>query len=151
MKELISDEIRSWIGRSDPPVRVLVTRREIQKYAVATEQKLPKYLAGDEAPPMILFGLFREVFPLDKLGPDGLPGATLTPDLPLKRVMAGGTETEYFRPIKPGDELVATKTLTDIYEKQGKTGPLIFLVYEMKVETLDGKPVATEKQSRILR
>ena len=151
MSGMITDEIRSWIGKSDPPVRVLVTRRDIQKYAVATEQKLRKYLDGDEAPPMILFGLFREVYPLDKLGQDGLPAATLTPELPLKRVMAGGTETRYFRAIHPGDELVATKTLVDIYEKQGKSGPLIFLVYEMKVETPSGEPVAIEKQSRILR
>lgn len=151
MKELITDEIRSWIGRSDTPVQVLLTRREIQKYAVATEQKLPKYLAGDEAPPMMLSTLFREIFPLDKYESDGRPPDTLTPDLPLKRVMAGGTETEFFCPIRPGDELVATKTLTDIYAKQGKTGPLIFLVYEMKVETPDGKPVATAKQTRILR
>ena len=65
MAELITDEIRAWIGRSDPPQRVEVTRRDIIKYSMATEQHLEKYRHGDEAPPMFLFGLLRPIAPLE--------------------------------------------------------------------------------------
>ncbi|MEQ9123577.1 MAG: acyl dehydratase, partial [Alphaproteobacteria bacterium] len=59
MSGLVDEAARAWIGRSQPPVKVEVSRRDIQKYAVATEQRQQKYLDGDEAPPMFLFGLLR--------------------------------------------------------------------------------------------
>ena len=67
---LLTPEIKGWIGRSEAPVTVEVSRREIQKYAVATEQIREAYLLGDEAPPMFVFGLFRPVVPI-RAGPPG--------------------------------------------------------------------------------
>jgi 3-methylfumaryl-CoA hydratase len=46
---------------------------------------------------------------------------------------------------------VGTLSLSDIFEKQGSSGPLIFLVYELKVENGDGEPVMDESQTRIVR
>lgn len=151
MSTLITPEIKAWIGKSEPPYREEVTRRDIIKYAVATEQRLQKYLDGDEAPPMFLFGILRRVTPLNKLGPDGIAAQSLLPPLPLKRVMAGGTNMQIYRPVKPGDVLLATRSLVDIYEKSGSTGPLIFLVYELNVTTEDGEPVVKERTTRIVR
>ncbi|MCB1747068.1 MAG: MaoC family dehydratase N-terminal domain-containing protein [Gammaproteobacteria bacterium] len=151
MSDLITDDIRAWIGRADPPLEFEVTRRDIVKYAIATEQRQAKYLAGDEAPPMFLFGADRPLVGLDELGPDGLRRDTLTPELPLKRVMAGGIRQRYHRPIRAGDRLVIEKSITDIYEKQGSSGPLIFVVYEITVKTADGELVMQETQTRINR
>ena len=151
MGDLITPEIRAWIGRSESIPRIEVTRRDIVKYASATEQRLDKFRRGDEAPPMYLFGALRPVVPLEQLGPDGIPNHALLPELPLKRVMAGGTKIKYHRPVKPGDVLVGTHTLTDIYEKKGSTGPLIFIVYELKVATESGEPIMDETQTRIIR
>ena len=151
MPSLVSDKARSWIGRSQPPVHVEVTRRDIQKYAVATEQRQQKFLDGDEAPPMFLFGLLRPIVPLEGLGPDGIARDGFLPDFPLKRIMAGGTEMTYHRPLRPGDKLIATKTLADIQEKQGGTGPLIFVSYDLTVETEDGEVVVEERSTRIIR
>ncbi|MBM4204612.1 MAG: MaoC family dehydratase, partial [Gammaproteobacteria bacterium] len=49
---MLTAEHKAWIGREEAPVHVEVSRRDIIKYAIATEQTQPKYLAGDEAPPM---------------------------------------------------------------------------------------------------
>jgi 3-methylfumaryl-CoA hydratase len=100
---------------------------------------------------MFLFGTSVPLAPLAELGPDGLRADSLMPELPLKRVMAGGIKQRYHRPIKPGDVLFITRTLTDIYEKQGSSGPLIFITYEISVTTEDGEPVMDETQSRINR
>ena len=151
MSELITPEIRAWVGRVAPTPRVEVTRQDIIKYAVATEQRQARYLRGDEAPPMFLFGALREVVPIDALGPDGLPPASMLPALPLKRVMAGGTKTRYTRPVRPGDVLMGKRTLADIYSKQGASGPLIFVVVEIEVETEAGEPIMRETQTRIIR
>ncbi len=148
---LITPEIRAWIGRSEAFAPIEVSRRDIMKYAVATEQRIEKYLRGDEAPPMFLYGLMFPIVPIARLGPDGLPQRALQPTLPLKRVMAGGTKTRYHRAVKPGDVLVGSLTLSDIYAKSGSTGPLLFVVYTLHVETANGEPVMDETQTRIAR
>lgn len=148
---ILTEEARRMIGACEPPQRIEISRRDIMKYAVATEQKLDKYLNGDEAPPMFMFGAVRPVVPIDQLGPDGIASASLNPKLPLKRVMAGGTKTLYFRPVKPGDVLLATRSLIDMYEKTGSQGPLVFLVYKLEVKTETGDPVMEETQTRIVR
>ena len=151
MSNLLTPEIRQWIGRSAQPQRLEITRRDIVKYAIATQQRLKKYQDGDEAPPMFLFNAHQPLVQIPALRTDGLTVDPLLPDLPLKRVMAGGIKNTYHRPIRPGDILVFTRTLTDIYEKEGSTGPLIFVVYTMRVETENGELVMEETRRRIFR
>jgi hydroxyacyl-ACP dehydratase HTD2-like protein with hotdog domain len=151
MTQLITDEIRTWIGRAEQPIRFEVSRRDIVKYSLATEQRDEKYLRGDEAPPMFLFGADRPPTAIQDLGPDGLRQDPLLPDLPLKRVMAGGVKQRHFHPIRPGDVLLIARSITDIYEKHGSSGALIFVVYDISVTTEDGVLVMQQTQSRIVR
>ncbi len=151
MTTLLNDEIRAWIGRADTAQRVEITRRDIIKYAIATEQQEARYLQGDEAPPMFLFGADRPLAALAQMGPDGLRPDSLLPVLPLKRVMAGGVKQRYHRPLVPGDVVHLKRTLRDIYEKQGASGPLIFVVYEIDVTDASGQLVMQETQTRIVR
>ena len=151
MTELVTDNIRQWIGRSSPSVEFEVSRRDIIKYSIATQQQQDKYLSGDEAPPMFLFGADRPLSRLDELGPDGLRRDGLMPELPLKRVMAGGIKQRYHRPVKPGDKLTITRTIADIFEKQGSSGPLIFIVYDLTVVDDNDQLVMRETQTRINR
>jgi 3-methylfumaryl-CoA hydratase len=149
---LLTDEHRQWIGREGEPVTVEVSRRDIVKYAIATEQRLEKYLRGDEAPPMFVFNLFGALRPIAELRADGLArGQGAGPSLPLKRVMAGGSELIQHRPIRPGDRLTATSRITDLTEKSGAQGPLIFTVRSMRVVDASGAPVLEEIQSAIAR
>lgn len=151
MTTLLNDEVRAWIGRSDTPQRVEITRRDIIKYAIASEQRETRYLQGDEAPPMFLFGADRPLSALAQLEPDGLRADALLPVLPLKRVMAGGVKQRYHRALVPGDVVHLKRTLRDIYEKQGASGPLIFVVYEIDVTDANGQLVMQETQTRIVR
>ncbi len=149
---LLTAELKAALGRQLPPVRAEVSRREIRKYSVATGQTLQRFLDGDEAPPMFLFGLFLPIVPREQLTHDGLPpDSGLVPELPLKRVMAGGTQQTWYRGVYPGDVLVSRLTLIDLFEKEGAQGPLIFAVVENRVETENGEPVMTERSTRIAR
>lgn len=151
MSGLLTSEVLACIGKSAPPQTELVTRRDIRKYAVATGQRLRKYLVGDEAPPLFHVALFWDIVELDRLLPDGLSVDPLLPEFPLKRAMAGGWKTRFYRRIVPGDELVATRILSDIYEKAGSSGPLIFYEITRDIRTTAGEPVLAEKMTRILR
>ena len=65
--------------------------------------------------------------------------------------MAGGLHIDYHRPVYPGDWLTATRTLTNIYEKSGRSGLLLFYEVTMEIVDDDGELVITEKTTRILR
>lgn len=150
MTDLLSDEHRAWIGHEEAVVQIEVSRRDIIKYSIATEQCREKYLKGDEAPLMFVFNLFKVPQQLTDLRPDGLPkNLNEGIDLPLDRVMAGGTEITQHRPIRPGDQLTGTTTIKDLYEKDGRQGPLIFTVRELNVVDSEGEPVFTEIQTSI--
>ena len=151
MSSLLSKELLANIGKQAPPRTEVVTRRDIRKYAIATGQRDPRFLAGDLAPPLYHVALFWDVVPLEELTPDGVSIDKLLPKFPLERAMAGGLNIEYHRDIFPGDVLIANRTLTDIYEKQGRQGPLIFYEIIMEVSTEGGEKVLTEKTTRILR
>ena len=149
---LLSEEQLSWIGHEDDPIEIEVSRRDIIKYSMATEQRQQKYLDGDEAPLMFIFNLFTQPVPVEQLRVDGLArGHQKGPSLPLKRVMAGGKDVEVFRPIKSGHKLVGINRIKDIYEKSGKQGPLIFTEREFEVKDQDGVPVFTETETSIAR
>jgi 3-methylfumaryl-CoA hydratase len=150
LDELLTDEMRAAIGTCESFGPIEVARREIVKYAVATEQRLERFRSGDEAPPMFLFGLLRPVLPHDELDEDGLSADPLLPELPLSRVMAGGTKMRIYQPICAGDVLQATRTLVDMREKKGRSGQLIFVHYELRVTNEAGELVALETQTRIL-
>jgi len=149
---LLTDEIRALIGTEVAPFEFEVSRNDIRKYAAATGQRQQRYLDGDEAPLMFLFSAMMPVIPLSELLPDGRqPDSPLIPELPLKRIMAGGSEYQVHGRILPGQVLVCRQKLADLYEKQGGSGPLIFMVFENRFETRDGEPVVTELLTRIAR
>jgi hydroxyacyl-ACP dehydratase HTD2-like protein with hotdog domain len=151
MSGLLTPAMLAHVGRERPPRTELVTRREIRKYAIATGQRLRKYLDGDEAPPLFHLALFWDVVEKDQLAPDGVTVDPLLPALPLTRAMAGGITVRYHRPVRPGDWLVARRTLTDLYEKSGRSGPLLFYEVTLEVTCESGEPVLTERTTRLLR
>ncbi|MFT5579362.1 MAG: hydroxyacyl-ACP dehydratase HTD2-like protein with hotdog domain [Paraglaciecola psychrophila] len=151
MTQLLSAEVLAFIGHRSAARTELASRREIRKYSIATDQRQRKFLDGDEAPPMFYLPLFWDVVELSELTPDGVSIDSLLPEFPLKRAMAGGLKIDYHRPIMPGDSLTATRTLTDIYQKNGSKGPLIFYQVVMEIVDESGRQVVTEKTTRILR
>jgi hydroxyacyl-ACP dehydratase HTD2-like protein with hotdog domain len=147
----LDPEILAQVGRTSERQTELVTRRDIRKYSIATGQRTPRFLAGDEAPPTFHVALFWPLVPIDQLAPDGVAPDPMFPRVPGKRPMAGGLEIEYHRPIRPGDVLTATRTLANIREKQGSSGSLVFVEVVMRVVDDHGRPVLTETATRIYR
>ena len=148
---VLTQDVLAHIGRNDEPRTEVVTRRDIRKYSVATNQTRQRYLDGDVAPPLYHVALFWDVVPLNELSEDGVSIDKLLPKFPLERAMAGGLEINYHRKIYPGDVLIGQRTLTDIYEKEGRSGPLIFYEVVLDIRLESGEPVITEKTTRILR
>ncbi len=162
-ESLITDEIRSWIGREVPPWTIEVTRRDVARFAVATDDLNPLYLDEDRAkqsryggliaPPLFYMAPLTEPVPETELRADGLPfeGKFPVPPTPLPRLMDGGTEVEFLQPVRVGDVLTGRSQITDIYQKEGRSGPLIFVQRETTFTNQNGELVLIEKGATILR
>lgn len=129
---LITDEIRSYIGRESPPYVVEVDKTAVRMFARAVGHTDPIFYDEEHARSM---GHRSLVAPPGFLGhapwrPKD-PGVPLRlPPLPVKRRLAGGNEVEYFATVCAGDTLTATVRIKDISERMGSAGPMVFITLE---------------------
>ncbi len=56
-----------------------------------------------------------------------LPG-TVQYSLPGTVQVDGGTQWQYFEPIRPGDRITQFRKIIDVYQRHGSAGPLIFII-----------------------
>ena len=164
---ILNDELLSWIGRENEPETAEVTLAEIQRYAnaVSLRGQNPLYFDEEQAKASPYGGLiapfqfsyipFSSMAETDTLAEDGIPrsgsGNSLSPPIPLPRAMAGGTEVEYMRPIRPGDRLTRRSKVTDMTERQGRTGPLVFTTIETTYRDEKDEPVVIVRSTSISR
>ena len=164
-ESLITDEARAMIGtESEPVTGYPVTEHEIRRYAYAVDDLNPLWTdpeyarstrqSGIVAPPLfysIPFGIDR---PLAELREDGVAKGwqgRLMPPLRATRAMAGGTEVEFFRHIRPGDILTFRSRLADVYEREGRSGRLAFVISETTYTNQRDEVVCVVKTTQIVR
>ncbi|MDY6935973.1 MAG: MaoC family dehydratase N-terminal domain-containing protein [Spirochaetota bacterium] len=66
-------------------------------------------------------------------------------------VLDGGVEFDLFIPIRPGDVLVSSAKVADIYEKEGKSGASLFGVIETTFTNQNGDVVTKARMTVIGR
>ena len=62
-----------------------------------------------------------------------------------------GKDIEIGAPIRPGDVLTASSTVHDIYEKTGRSGTMVFIVFRTTVTNQRGETVAVVDQKMMFR
>ncbi len=149
------------IGRETPvEIGYPVLEEEIRKYRAAYDEQDPSDatpgVAGEHviAPPLFYTIPFAKKWALNGLREDGLAASSeenLRPKLSLTRNMFGGVEIEFFEPVRSGDVLQRQSRLADIYQRDGKTGPLIFAITETTYSNQRGETVCKERTTSIAR
>lgn len=127
----LTDDLKARIGRWTEPSVIEVEKGAIRRFAQAVEDGNPLYAdeeyarstrhGGIVCPP----GFFG--WPVKDVAPDWLPNLV---GRPFEQVLNTGNETEFYRPVRPGDVLVCTTRLADAYEKKGSGGTLLFVILE---------------------
>ena len=125
------------VGQKFNEFSFIVERGKIKEFVQAIGDGNPLYTdkAAAEAagyPDVIVPPTFLTIMD-NWAGPDFDQRCRLLEIDPLK-VLHAEQGYEYLKPIHPGDELTAVIEVTDIYEKQGKSGKMTFIV--MKKEYL---------------
>jgi acyl dehydratase len=160
---VITEEARRWADREYPRFEMQVTATDIAKFAHATGETNPIHFDKEAAaaagyPDVIAPTLFPYVVrmhasalvPPDQLEPDGSPSADVPP-LPTRRAMAGETSVVFGEPIVAGDLITVEKRLAQMYEKEGRSGPLVFVEMEFTFTNQRDEMVARENFTRIYR
>ncbi len=81
----------------------------------------------------------------------GRPTNRLPHPPPFRRGVRGGNRYQFFRPIRVGDEITVVRKITDLKEKQGKSGPLVLMSYEMKYTNQHGEILGLNTETVIFR
>jgi len=143
---LITDELRAAIGRESPAVTYEVDNLGCRQFARAVGYTDPVYYDEEYARGQGFRGI---VAPVGFLGhpvynPAKPSRGPETPGLniPLKRVLNGGTDIEYLDDICAGDVLTATMKVSDIQEREGRMGVMLIVSTETTFRNSAGKTVA---------
>ena len=70
-------------------------------------------------------------------------------DLPFTRLLDGGSDWEYFEPVRPGDRITAVSRITDIVERTGRLGVMVIVTTETTYRNHFDQVVATQTSSGI--
>ena len=119
----LTEEMRKQaIGLEGPPVTTEIERGAIIKFAQAIEDDNPLFndeeaarkspYGGLVAPPTFLRSVrsSRQEVPFD---------------IPFNNALDGGSDWEYFEPVRPGDLITAVSRITDMQERSGRMGVMI--------------------------
>ena len=175
MVNYITDEVKALIGLEseweeacDP-----VEKGQIRRHVQATMEEDPIFWDEEYAASTKYGGVVAPpLFPLHALRPpagtkDPFERAATDPDfdgsvrglmkglkplpIPLTRVLNGGNEVEIFQLAKPGERIQVKSKYLDIYQKEGRTGTMVFLLTETIYTNEKGEKLLKAIQTRILR
>ena len=81
----------------------------------------------------------------------GLESVIKDLEINMAKLLHGGQEYEYFKPVKPGDVVKAKTIITDVIEKSGKAGTMDFVVMETTYINQNEEPVLRDKCTLVVR
>lgn len=175
MTNYITDAVRAVIGaRSDWSEATNATEAsEVRRFFQAiidpkaiywddAAGKASRY-GGTIAPPAYAVHAFRRApeelaDPLDAgLDPDfdGVsralrPGLPKIP-VPLHGILNGGYEYELFSYARVGSRIKCRSAYRDVYQRDGKNGPIVFVLIEDEYATVEGRPLLKSLNTMIMR
>ena len=144
---VLTEEMRQQaIGLEGEPVTTDVEKGAIIKFAQAIGDDNPLFndeegarqskFGGLVAPPTFLRSVVA--------GRPELPF-----ELPFTRVLDGGSDWEYFQPVRVGDRISATVRIADMVERTGRLGVMVIVTTVTTYKNQFGQLVATQTGSGI--
>ena len=160
-ESLITDEMRAAIGTEGEPLIVEIDKTAIRWFARAVGHTDLVYY--DEAyakskghrslicPPGFMgHAIHTPQNPANIIG-NSVSRSPALPGLNLTRLLTVGTEFQYYgEDICAGDVLKSVTKISDLRERTGALGKMLFLVTESNFYNPEGKLVATERDTGII-
>lgn len=128
---ILTDELKKWVGHEFKPVVYEIETGAIRKLAKAIGYTWPLCQDEEYAMKSKYGGI---VVPLTFIASLRVPEAdewVMKLKIPQKRIVNAGVEMEIFMPIKTGDVVTVTSRIADLIEREGKSGKMLAMVFEI--------------------
>jgi len=145
-ESVITDEMRAVVNVESEPLVSDVEKGAILKFARAIGDSNPLYTDEDAARNSRFGGLIAPPTFLRSC-PSGPARAHVTS--PYSANLDGGSEWEYFEPVRVGDRITVTTYVSEMFERPGRLGNMLFIVRETKYVNQDDKTVALQRGTGI--
>lgn len=144
------DHLKSWIGR-DETIEDTVTSVPVAALSATLDRDDPLPRPGDPLPPLWHWLYFLPVHRQSEIGPDGHAkrGGFLPPVALPRRMWAGGRFT-FYQPLRVGETIRRRSTIADVSAKEGRSGPLVFVLVRHAIEGEHG-PALVEEHDIVYR
>lgn len=142
---------RSLVGKKTPVYTFEVEKGHIRRFVEAVGDPSPLYVDEEFAKATPFRGLiapptFATVLTMNMPSP-----LSDVPDFELRRVLHGEQEYVFHRPMRPGDKYWIQQEITDVYDRQGKSGRMTFIVVEAVARDINDLPVVTCRSTIVYR
>lgn len=136
-ESVISEELQSLLNVEFGPEVYEIEKGMLKKFTEAIDDPSPRW--KETAPP---------TFPA-ALVPTGLLHRLFNAACPLKRILNGASELEYFQPINVGDVISVKGSLTRLRQLEGKEGRTLFMITDVTCTNQRGEVVVKGKNTYI--
>jgi 3-methylfumaryl-CoA hydratase len=136
--------LQRWIGKTETRSDE-VTLAPVAALSATLDRDDPSPRPGDPLPAPWHWLYFLPVQRQSELGPDGHPlrGGFLPP-VPLPRRMWAGSRLDFHLPLALGETLTRTSRIVDVRHKDGRTGPLVFVLVRHEISNAQGLALIEE-------
>jgi len=125
--KIVTDEVKKLIGSESPPRTFEIERGAIRRFAEAIGDPSPLFNEEQAARITRCGGMIAPPTFMRSLGIE-----FLEVKVNANRALDGGSEWEYFVPIRPGDRITVVSKVADIRESEGRLGTMVFIVAETR-------------------
>ncbi|WP_136417523.1 MaoC family dehydratase N-terminal domain-containing protein [Herbaspirillum sp. ST 5-3] len=136
--------LREWLGRTET-YHDEITRTPITALSATLDRDDAPPGKGEALPPLWHWLYFLPVHRQSELGPDGHAArGGFLPPVPLPRRMWAGGRLQFHHPLRLADAITRESRIVDVSYKEGRTGPLVFVLVRHEISNADGVALTEE-------
>lgn len=150
-ESVITQEMRNMVGVEAEPYVIEAEKGHIKWFAESVGDLNPLWQDKEYAAKSRYGGIVAPPTFLQNAPLKNIVHKAMSLESPLTRHLYAGMEFEFFKPIRPGDVITARSKMTDIYEKDGKEGKLLFMVFVGTITNQRGELLSKGRHTFVKR
>lgn len=139
------DYLRDWIGKTETANDHITAAPVAGLSATLDRGSIAPPIAGSALPPLWHWLYFLPMHTQSDIGPDGhAKRGGFLPPVPLPRRMWAGSRLQFHHPLRVDEPVSRLSTILDVTTKDGRSGPLVFVVVRHEIRNAQGLAITEE-------